>query len=223
MDFWELAKVLLRRWAVFVPLALLTAGAAWGATTQLPPAFSATASVILLPPTGGEGPNAYLSLGIPTTAESLAVATTDDLVREELLAGGASPDFEVVADRRSALLQVTAEAGSRARAVATVEDLLEVLAQRLDRQQDDVSASPDARITLQSLTPTILAVPVTESTTRVVVVVVAVGLALATGAALAVEGFARRRQRRPSRRPGEQLDDELLVAPQGRRTADLRS
>ncbi len=222
MDFWELAKVLLRRWAVFLPLVLLTAGAAWGATTQVPPRFSASASVILLPPTGGEGANAYLSLGIPTTAESLAVATTDDRVREQLLAGGASPDFEVVADRRSALLLVTAEAGTRAGAVSTVEDLLEVLAQRLDRQQDDVSAAQDTRITLQSLTPTVLAVPVTEGTTRVVVVVVAVGLALATAAALAVEGLARRRQRRPSRHV-EPLDDELLVASPPRRTADLRS
>ncbi len=65
MDFWELSKILLRRWLVFVPLAVLAAVAAVLASGQVQPTFSAQASVILLPPLGS-GTNAYVSLGIPT-------------------------------------------------------------------------------------------------------------------------------------------------------------
>lgn len=221
MDFWELSTILLRRWLIFAPLAALTAVAAVLASGQVQPTYSAQASVVLLPPPGNAGTNAYLSLGIPTTAQSLAVAASDVGIRRSLAEDGLSSDVAIGSDRRSALLTVSAEATTRETAVATVSRLVQLLEQRLVQQQDDVAASPNARITLQSLTPTIVPVPVTEGATRLAVVIVAVGLTVATTAALAVEGLARRRAARGRRQVRDEdvdvdeldrqlLDDRLL-------------
>ncbi|NHC45872.1 YveK family protein [Motilibacter aurantiacus] len=219
MDLWQLTVLVLRRWYVALPIAFLAVVAAALAGSRIQPEYATTAQVQVTPPNvtlvGGIGAlapdesgdevqevtiNPFLSGGAQTMAQTMATVMGSERVRLELAAGGGTGGYTVKAVTRSPFLQVNVVADSAGRASRTTELFGQVLRRELvDLQQE--AGSPE----IQFFEVTDLAVGETPSAgkdglRKVQAIVLGVGLALAVGCALAVEGAHRTRAQRLARR-----------------------
>jgi capsular polysaccharide biosynthesis protein len=197
LDFWELLSILSRRWVVVVPLVVLTAFAALFAPRTVDPTYDATSSAILVGPSAGESwqkSNPFLNVGLATTAAALVVAADAPATRKAVGEAGNASDYKVAqAASRSPIVKVQASADTPKIAVATVNQVIDIMSRQLAQSQDAVEAPRNSRLTMQRLTPEILPAPVYDGATRVRLVALAVGLGVTITLALVLDGLARRR------------------------------
>ena len=87
MDFWELAKILLRRWYAFVPILLTTVGLTY-LLTETPETIHHAQSTVLVTrvPDDVAGLNPYAR--DETTAQTMATIMGSPEAREEIIAAG---------------------------------------------------------------------------------------------------------------------------------------
>lgn len=197
MDFWELLKVLVRRWAIVVPILVLSVIAALSLGGRVQPTYEATGSVLLVAPTFSPlaSENVYIVTGLPTTAEAMTLAVNSSRVREEMAAAGNSPSYVVVAQRRTPIVTIDAEGDTAKQAVNTVNGMVKILARELERRQESSGAPKLARISVANLTPEVASSPVYDGARRLKVVILGAGTALAVLLALALEALAVLRRR----------------------------
>ena len=91
MFFAELGQVLLRRWYLLLVGVLCAVGAGFVTFQAVPPGYTASAEVLLLPPdpTVPEDGNPYLSLsGLTPAGDVLARALSDPQAADEIAASG---------------------------------------------------------------------------------------------------------------------------------------
>lgn len=198
MDFWELLKVLTRRWQVVVPIVVVSLVAAMQLSSRVEPTYQAAGSVILMPPRDRSQAesNAFLSAGLATAAEAIAIGSQDQRTRNTVEDAGGASGYTVTSLRRSPIINIAAEGETREQSIETVGLLVDVLDRQLVERQDAVAAPPESRITLQNLSPELAAAPVYKGAQRVKILVVGMGLVLAALAALGLEGLAVLRLRR---------------------------
>ncbi len=198
MDFWELLKVLARRWYVVVPVVLVSLVAAVLTSGRVDPTYQASGAVVLMAPSDRtlSSSNAFLALGLATAAEALAIASQDERTRTLVKEAGGAPTYSVASTRRSPILMIRAEGETPEQAVDTVGLLVNVVTRQLTERQDAVVAPRSSRINLQKLNSELVAAPVYKGAQRVKILVIGGGLALAALAALLLEGLAVMRRRK---------------------------
>lgn len=229
MDFTAVVSSLLRRWYIALAGLLVTAGLVGAAFQLVPPTYSATASMLLLPPEESltAGANPLLQLGGLEQPASLAVAYLggNDVHRQfaEQFPGAT---YSAVVDTlgRGPLIIFTAEAATPDGALAALQGAVDRLPEALTTLQDNVDAPERSRVRSTSLSVDQEATTVRGSTLRAVILAGGVGLVITFAGAVAVDSLmARRAARRAERRrparddyapakavpaaPGEPADD----------------
>lgn len=194
-------RVLVRRWYLVVVGLLITAGLCVAAATVVPTQYTATSTVLLLPPAtiqDGRAVNPYLSLGgLEGIADVLSAALGDVSVERELEGAGYDATYQLGRDPAAAgpvlVLDVTSPAA--ADALGTQEFLLERIPQTLETIQESVGVAPATRVISTVVTRGAEPEPDYRSQLRAVLVAAVAGLAATyLGAALADRVMRTRRR-----------------------------
>lgn len=203
MFFTDLTQVLVRRWYLVLLGLLLAAGAGLATYTAVPPAYSANAEVLLLPPETvvPDGGNPYLSLsGLTPAGDVLARALSDPKAATDVAAAGGNGRYTVELDGNSPapLVVVLVEADSPRDAMTTLGLVLDRLPKTLREVQAAASVPPDAYITPSEVTRTTEPTKSMKSQIRALVVTVGAVVVLALLATAALDALLRspRRGRR---------------------------
>lgn len=201
MFFAELTQVLRRRWYLLVVGALSTAAAGFLTFQAVPPSYSSSAEVLLLPPGPSvpDGGNPYLSLsGLTPAGDVLARALSDPKTADEVFAAGGRGEYTVVLDGDSPapMVSVATEAETASDAMTTRDLVLDRLPATLREIQAAANVPGDAYITTSEVTRTIEPVKEIKPQIRALVVVVGGALVLTLLGTATVDALLRRRSAR---------------------------
>lgn len=205
MDFWDLTKLLFRRWYVAVPMLVLSAVAALWTASNVKPDYIATAYVQLVPPvlpptSPGASPtrpdNPWLDLGIATIGNAAIITVQDQTVIEELEATGYSGSFTVSMSQQSPLIQFEIVGKSESQARATAEQLASRFDQSVADLQKAYGVSPTESITTRRLD---LGTNIKQSDSKVkraLVAIAGTGVLLTAALTIGLDALLRTRARR---------------------------
>lgn len=238
MDLWETLRIVMRRWMVSLPLLILAVVTALAIPSDVGQQYTSSASMIFLPSNvvvveTADGSdvldriNSFEDVGGSEAAMALVVqlSLTGQDVRTLVEAEGLEPEYTIVVDRGEPFMEVEVTTSSPALATGTVDYLVDAIQRDLTQRQDQVEAPEADRITIQIISPTSPALASTGAALRVRLGVLVVGLALAVGAALFVEGAANWSRRRQLATTGPSHADAAVRAaagqPVSRNAADL--
>ena len=199
MDVWRLLAAAARRWYVLVLLGAVAAGVAWSASSRVPPEYTATSSVLLVPPVASTTGNPYGDLGTATQSLVIILQTPD--VRGKVIGAGGTGAYEVTAVSRTPILQFVARAERPQVATAAVSALLEQASGELADRQAAAGVDVSFRVGTQVLDmPTGVAESL-RNRQQALVIWLGVGLVMAFIASVFVDDLVllgrRRRRTRP--------------------------
>lgn len=208
MDVWEAARIILRRWFVVLPILVLTGVLAGALGDRSQPEYSASSTVVMLAPfrtngeTGTAMSNPYLNFNssLTTTAIILRASLDRSEIRELIATEGLAPNYNVIPQDRSPLVDVTVRTDSAEKATATVNRVVQLLQDDLRARQLNLRTPRDQTITTQVLSPATAATLFNSGRARTRYLVIGLGLFVAALAAFAAEGGIRFAARRKARR-----------------------
>ncbi|WP_432835861.1 hypothetical protein [Dactylosporangium sp. CA-092794] len=216
MDFWDITKLLVRRWQVALPLLLLSAVITGVTVSQVKPDFVGTAYVQLVPPapaknttpeqqlTTADQRNPWLAQGLQTLGNAAIVQALDLSVVEEFKRTGYADTYTVTMGSNSPLVTFEITGSSAAQARDTAEKLVKIFTDSVAKLQTSLGVTDANLITVKRLD---LGANVKKSTSKVkraLVAVAAAGILLTAGATIGTDAWLRRRNAR-RRRP---FDDD---------------
>lgn len=199
MDFWDVAKLMWRRWSVTVPALLITVVATVWVAVTVEPDYQVTGHVAVVGPsiqrTAGDSDVTRVN---PWSSEALADAATIRLqgkaLADELAAEGFGGSWEAGVTGRLPVIRIEVVAERPEYAQATLERLREVIDEEVAGLQAQHNVAPEEQITTVSYDGGESVEPVTGKVKRAIMVVFAAGLIITVGLAVAVDAMARRRQ-----------------------------
>jgi len=225
VDFWDLTKLLVRRWYIAGPLLLLTLGGVALAAMRIEPDYVATSYVQLVPPSvtpkesDGKAPqprNPWLDLGVSSLGKAAMLTVQDQKVVKMLKKVGYSDDFTLTLDSTLPIVTFEVIGDTEAQASATTEELIKRFGTSVKTLQDEYGAAKDQSITTRQLD---LGDNVDESTAKVkraLVAIGAVGLLLTVALTIAFDAIVRRR--RADKVAAAQADQDRTTRVNGSRT-----
>lgn len=143
MDLADGARVLVRRWIIVVLGVALTLGAAALVYTRAPQSYQTNARLLLLLPPGAQGgelPNSpflYLPNGLNILASHVAVATSTQQFRQDMVHDGFDERYEVGVSPGDPIITVSVTGSHPAGVIATRDAIIDRLRTELDRVQDE--------------------------------------------------------------------------------------
>jgi len=202
MDVWTLLVILVRRWYVVVPVIALTAVVAFQAERSVQATYASEAAVILTVPASSVDEdgvptqsNPYLSfpssLGVSANAMVRVVGSAD--TRNRFAARGLLGTYELGVDRGSPVVGWRVEGQDVEQVVATSTALQEEVILQLDVLQTSAGAPPNQRIVGKLLGAPQAPTTTPGQSTRVVVIVAGLGVALSASLAVLADTLIRRR------------------------------
>lgn len=201
MDFWDVLKLMLRRWLIVLPMVLLTVGATVWTGMKVKPDYKATGHVTVLPPSvrmenPADGKKQTVN---PWTEEALAEAVMIRLQRkdlhDQLAAEGYRGEWETSADGLQPVVTIEVIAPSAAEARRTTQRLIQVLDEEVQVRQEKYKLAAGENITTVTLDDGDTIDTVTSKLKRALVVVAGVGLIFTVMLAVGVDAILRRRAR----------------------------
>lgn len=210
MDFWDLTKLLFRRWYVAGPLLLLTIAGTVAAAVSIKPDYVATSYVQLVPPAvtpkmnDGKAPqprNPWLDLGVSSLGKASILTVQDQKVAEGLADAGYSDNFTLTLDSSLPIVTFEVIGRTKVQASATSEVLIKRFAASAASLQNEYGAAADQSISTRRLD---LGNNLTESTSKVkraLVAIAACGLLVTVAVTIAADALLRRRAGRRTRDP----------------------
>jgi hypothetical protein len=239
VDFWDLTKLLARRWYLCLPVLFLAGAGSMATLHSVKPSYTLDVHVQMIPPIPtkvGQDPtahNPWLQLGVFALGNAAAVTIQDTTVLEALHAAGESDDFTAVIDNSTPLLTIEVVGTSPAQVITTANDLKARFNTAVLSLQQAYGVSQENLITTRSLEQSTPASNTTNgniktstsSQKRAVIAVGAAGVLLAVGFTIAVDAWLRRRARYKAGlgTGGESLDGLTDMAPLGPPAATPRT
>ena len=206
MDFWDLTKLLVRRWYVSLPLMLSALAGTAVLVVNLEPDHILTTHVVLVPPPGAteetaalQATNPWLSLG-SALAESAKLSIEGEDVVEGLKDQGLSDTYTVTVNPFSPIIDLEIVGDSADQATATANRLIGLLDHNVQDLQETQGAQPGTYTVVRQL-PGIKLEESDSKVKRAAVAVGAAGLLLACALTVMVDALLRRRQRRRAAKP----------------------
>jgi hypothetical protein len=214
VDFWDLTKLLFRRWYIAGPLLLLTLGGTLLAATRIEPDYVATSYVQLVPPAitpkQNDGKtarprNPWLDLGVSSLGKAALLTVQDQKVVEILKKSGFSDDFTLTLDSSLPIVTFEVIGDTEEQASSTAEELIKRFDASVATLQKEYGAVTDQSITTRQLDLGDNVVESTSKVKRALVAIGAVGLLLTVALTILVDAVVRRRR---ADRSGTGKDDE---------------
>jgi hypothetical protein len=202
MDFWDVAKLLARRWYVTAPLLLLTFALPLVLLTSTRPDYRATVNVAFV----GGHLNRPIKDGQPTlinpwTPESMADAARIGLesksVHDSIEAAGFIGDWTTtISEGDLASIRIDVVAPTAAQATVTANRLVSMLDEEVKQRQVPLRLTAGELISTQQIEPAPVLETTRSKTIRVAVAMAAASLVVTVAFGLGVDAIARRRARR---------------------------
>ena len=218
MDVWRITVAVLRRWYVFLPLMVVTVLATLQVGASTPTQHEVSATTILV---YGSGSSDYEGAygGRSDTTQVMGVILDAPEMRERIEAQGLERDYEVHTESDSALMEVTVLAGTKQQGMDTVEALLELTTQELQRRQTAAEVPRAAQIRMQVLQAPHVSEVVAEGKLRNMAVVGIVGASLSLLVAILFDDLTGLLARWRDRRREPTKGGEEPAAPAAEATA----
>lgn len=204
MDFWDLTKLLARRWMIVLPMLVLSGALAVTAMSHVKPDYVATAYVQLVPPSDDrtkpgqatvDRRNPWIGLGLQTIGNAAIVSVTDASVADELNASGLSASYTVTMAPTSPLITFEVVGSSSAESRRTADQLIDVFNKSVASLQTSSSVAQNDSISTRRIDTGTNIKKSTSKVKRALVAVAGAGLLLTVGATVAIDAWLRRRQR----------------------------
>jgi hypothetical protein len=141
MDLWDVAKLIVRRWPVSVPMLLLTAAALVWTGMTVTPNFTAQGNILLLPPSTevspGQGEERAVNPWDTDTLTGAVIALLrNQSLAEQLSAEGHVGTWEAERDVQFwSVVNVTVTAPTAEQAQSTIQRLSQVVAAEVNSRQ----------------------------------------------------------------------------------------
>ena len=198
MDFWDLTKLLVRRWYVSLPLMLSALAGTAVLVVNLEPDHILTTHVVLVPPPGAteetaalQATNPWLSLG-SALAESAKLSIEGEDVVDGLKDQGLSDTYTVTVNPFSPIIDLEIVGDSAGQATATANRLIGLLDRNVQQLQETQGAQPGTYTVVRQL-PGIKLEESDSKVKRAAVAVGAAGLLLACALTVMIDAMLRRR------------------------------
>ncbi|GAA1376008.1 hypothetical protein [Catellatospora chokoriensis] len=216
MDFWDLTKLLVRRWRVAVPMVLLTLGLTVFTFIIVKPDYVALSYVQLVPPAartrvGQPGPeqrNPWLNQGLQTLGNAAVISVIDQSLRDDLKKRGFSDSYTVEMFGSSTMITIEVVGDTKAQANDTAAQIVSKIEQSVQTLQTAYGVGATDLITARRLDPGTNADAANSNVKRAIIAVAAAGLMLSAGVTVAVDAVLRTRARRRNRAPGTTTGDD---------------
>ncbi|ROO62216.1 hypothetical protein EDC02_4187 [Micromonospora sp. Llam0] len=235
MDFWDLTKLLFRRWYVAVPLLLISVAAAGWTRMSVEPDYIATSYVQLIPPTAAnttpdeDAPttprNPWLELGLGSLSRAAALTVQDQAVLKQLDAAGLSESVAITLDNQQPIMTIEVVGESEEQATETTEEVVRRLEASVVGLQADYGASEESFITARRLDRGDNIQEANSKVNRAMIAVAGVGVLLSAALTIGIDGLLRRRRPRPA--TGVPVtagtDETITIPPMAGRTDQTRS
>jgi capsular polysaccharide biosynthesis protein len=201
VDFWDLTKVLFRRWMITVPMLVLTVGLTVLTLKTVQPDWVSTCYVNLVLPTPAKPPpgqsfvpqrNPFLGQSLSNLGDSAIVSIQDLTVMQDLKAAGLSDAYTVEMGQNGPMVKIEVTAKSPAQADATANELVKRYSDSVVAQQTQSNVAPVDLITAHQVGGNNV-VKSGSNVKRVVVAVFAAGLLLTIAVTVGIDAFLRRR------------------------------
>lgn len=205
VDFWDLTRLMFRRWYVSVPAIMVAVGATLFVATRVEPDYVATSYVQLVPPavtpkakdeTKATARNPWLDLGLASLTKAGMISVQDKKVVKGLKTAGFSDDFTLTQDPQLPILTFEVIGDDERQATRTSEQLVKRFSDSVATLQEEYGAPREQLITVRRLD---LGDNVEESTSKVkraLIAVAGVSGLLAVALTVAVDAWLRRRDRK---------------------------
>lgn len=199
MDFWDVAKLMWRRWAVTVPALLITVAATVWVAVTVEPDYQVTGHIAVVGPSiqrsaGGETVTRVNPWSSEALADAAAIRLQGKALADQLAAEGFGGSWEAGVTGRLPVIRVEVVAERPEYAQATLERLRAIIDDEVAGLQAQHNVPPEEQITTVSYDGGESVEAVTGKVKRAIMVVCAAGLILTTGLVVAVDALARRRQ-----------------------------
>jgi capsular polysaccharide biosynthesis protein len=223
LDFWDITKLLVRRWQVALPMLLLSAVITGVTVSQVKPDYVGSAYVQLVPPaptknttpeqalTTADQRNPWLTQGLQTLGNAAIVQAQDLSVVEDLKKAGHADTYTVTMGQNSALVTFEITGTSARQARETAEKLVGIFTKSVETLQTSLGVSGGSLITVKRLD---LGANVKKSTSKIkraLVAVAAAGILLSAGITVGADAWLRRRGKRPGQFDGDDLDSSATT------------
>ncbi|WP_432986462.1 hypothetical protein [Dactylosporangium sp. CA-233914] len=222
MDFWDITKLLVRRWQIALPMLALSAVITAVTVSQVKPDYVATAYVQLVPPNAGQREpgaitpdqqNQWIGQGLQTLGNAAIVQVMDQTVVDEFKRNGYSDTFTVTMGQSTPLITFEVTGASKAQAKETADALVTKFTDSVTKLQKDNGVSNKAiMITSSRLDAGGNVKKSTSKVKRALVAVAAAGLLLTAGATIGFDAWMRRR-RKNAAGPVEDAEDTASTSP----------
>lgn len=213
MDFWDLTRLMYRRWYFSVPMLLLAIFATFLAGASVKPDYQATSHFQILPAVAsGDVPgavrNPWNDMPMSAIGDATIVAVSDQKVLKDLVARGFSDKVTITLDNRSPIITVVALSRSRQQAAGTAREVGRLIDQKLASLQRAQGVPPNRSMTLQALDLGNNIDVVTSRVKRTLAALIAASLLVTAGVTIGLDAlvsyWSRRRARR---RSGQNVGD----------------
>ena len=207
MDLWSALKVIARRWPIVVAALLVTAVTANVAVGKVDPEYEAKGSIVLLGPStvveGGSvvDVNPYLRLfgAERILANTLVSVMQGPAFAQKLAQAGAGGPFEASLAAEAAIINIVTRDPDPDATLKRLDTIVDLMKKELAERQRAAGAPPDTWVAADVLTLDDRPATLMGSRVRVLVAVVALGLAIAVSLAFLAESVAQRPRRRAVR------------------------
>jgi len=205
VDFWDLTKLVFRRWYVALPLLILTGLAAAYTTYNVKPDYKATAYVQLIPPPEAsitenikELRNPWLDLGLGALNTAATYATVDRMFLNELKTRGMSDNVVITNGYPAPIATVEVIGSSKEMAMGTADEVVGRFNTVVKSLQDDYAVQTRGRILTRRLDTGNNLEETGGKVKRALVAVAGAGLLVTVGLTVAFDALMRVRLRRRS-------------------------
>jgi capsular polysaccharide biosynthesis protein len=207
LDFWDLGKLLGRRWRISVPMLLLSIALTAVIFTHVKPDYVATAYVQLVPPVPVQVEpgkperaqrNPWLNEDLKTLASAAVVSVQDIGYIQSLKDTGYSDSFTAAVGDTTPLMTFEVTGKSAAQASGTADQLVDQFNKSLSSLQTSYGVTSVDLITSTRLDGGTNVVASSSNVKRSVAAVAVVGLLLAIAVTITADAWLRRRGRSKS-------------------------
>lgn len=215
----DMLRSLLRRWYVVVLGLALTALGVYGAQALTPVNYSATSTVVLLPPEKSveDGNNPYLYLGgLGQALNVLVISMNSEAKQTAIIGTDGTQEFTLEQDSTTTgpIIQIAVQAPTAGQALALVDKVTAQVPVTLNELQDELKVPKDAKIGTMTLAESQEAETENRRQLQVMIVVAGGGLVLTVLAVAALEKLlSRRKPKRKNRTPKRNHDDHGASGP----------